>query len=240
MIIGGLQKFSVLDFPGHLSAIIFTQGCNFRCQFCYNPVLVLPKDELQDNETINEVDSCLSEGDLFNFLEKRVGKLDAVVITGGEPTMHQDLSEFIGKIRQMGFKVKLDTNGTNSQVLQNLLDKKILDYVAMDLKAPPHKYDLVTGVQPNLEEIKKSIKIITGSSLPHEFRTTVVPELIELNDIEHMGRMIRGAQKWFLQSFKSDIDLVNQSFKGEKPFTGRDMEEMRNIGAEFVGECVVR
>ncbi len=181
-----------------------------------------------------------TQQDEYNFLKKRVGKLDAVVITGGEPTMHQDLPEFIERIREMDFKVKLDTNGTNPELLQSLINKNILDYIAMDLKAASRKYDLVTGVQPDLADIKKSIKIIIESGLAHEFRTTVVPELIELKDVGHMGEMIKGAQKWFLQKFKSDIDLVNQSFQGEKPFVEREMIEMRDVGRAYVDECEIR
>ena len=248
MIIGGLQKFSLLDYPEHLSAIIFTQGCNFRCHFCYNPMLVWPVEVGRfKNSSLSSKDEeqkdrpeIISEDDLFAFLKKRVGKLDAVVITGGEPTLHDDLPEFIEKIKKLKFKVKLDTNGTNPEAIEDLINKKLINYIAMDIKAPEDKYDLVAGVQPDLEKIKKSVKIIIDSGLPHEFRTTVVPELIALEDIEKIGPLISGAEKWFLQQFKSDIDLVNNSFKGAAAYPDKVLEDMKLIGEKFVKKCEAR
>ncbi len=248
MLIGGLQKFSLLDYPGHLSAIIFTQGCNFRCQYCYNPMLVWPvtvgkfKNSSSSKRDGGQKDhpANISEDDLFAFLKKRVGKLDAAVITGGEPTLHDDLPEFIAKIKKLKFKVKLDTNGTNPDAIKKLIDNNLLDYIAMDIKAPAGKYDLITGVQPDLDKIKKSVKIIKESKLPHEFRTTIVPELIDFEDIAKIGGMIRGAEKWFLQQFKSDVDLVNASFKGAAAYSEEEMRRMKEIGEKYAKECFVR
>ena len=254
MIIGGFEKFSLLDYPDNISAIVFTQGCNFRCHFCYNPMLVWPievggrknnvlfKDETQKDRLNSESFSkeIQSEDDLFNFLKDRVGKLDAVVITGGEPTMHADLPVFIAKIKVMGFKVKLDTNGTNPKMLEKLIFENLLDYIAMDIKGPFSKYKMVTGVEVDLGNIEKSCIIIKASSLPHEFRTTVVPGLFEAQDIEDIGEVIRGADKWFLQKFKSDINLVDNNFQGAKSFSDKEMQTMRDLGAGYVGECQVR
>lgn len=248
MIISGLQKFSLLDFPGHLSAIIFTQGCNFRCQFCYNPMLVWPPGQGKFTDTssranvedIKKDHPLIKEDVLFDFLESRVDKLDALVITGGEPTMHQDLPEFTHRVRQLGFKVKLDTNGTNPKMLKTLIDSKLLNYIAMDLKAPLTKYELVTGVQPDLPGIKKSIKIIMGSDLPYEFRTTLVPELISEEDIRAMGELIKGAEKWFLQQFKSDVALVNPSFEGIEGYARKDLVRLKEIGSRFTKYCNIR
>lgn len=247
MKIGGLQKFSLLDYPDHLSAIIFTQGCNFRCQFCYNPMLVEPlTGQSQSNlpeesgKEVKEVGHLIEEGDLFDFLKSRADKLDAIVITGGEPTMHNDLPGFVKKIRQLGFKVKLDTNGTNPVMLKDLLAEKLLNYIAMDLKAAPKRYDLTTGVQPNLENIRKSITIIKESGLPYEFRSTIVPELVEMDDIKEMGQMIKDADKWYLQQFKSDTDLVNRQFEGAKPYSQNVLEDMVAIAQHFVKECGLR
>ena len=250
MIIGGLQKFSLLDYPDNISAIIFTQGCNFRCHFCYNPMLVWPKFKVgkfknissSDNtgEKIKKVYPQFQEDGLFDFLKQRQKKLNAVVITGGEPTIHKDLPEFIKKIRKLGFKVKLDTNGTNSGMLKNLIDKKLVDYIAMDIKGSLEKYAIITGVQPNLNNIKKSIKIIMQSGLPYEFRTTIVPRLIEKKDIKKIGELIKGAKKWYLQNFKSDINLVNDCFEKHKPYSLKEMEEMRKIGEGYVDFCGVR
>lgn len=252
MIIGGLQKFSLLDYPDKISAIIFTQGCNFRCQFCYNPMLVWPqvgKIKYSTSPEEEEKGHRLSEDGLFRFLEERVGKLQGIVITGGEPTLHQDLPEFIKKIRDLGFNVKLDTNGTNPKMLQKLLGEKLIDYIAMDLKATEEKYEQVTGVKINFKNIQESVKIIMSSKLPYEFRTTVVPGLIEKKDIEKMGKFIQETNplplklqrtKWYLQKFKADIDLVNKEFEGKESYTDKDMEEMAVIGKEYVEICEVR
>ena len=244
MIIGGLQKFSLLDYPNCVSAIVFTQGCNFRCQFCYNPMLVWPlkvgklkyaRDiEQQKDHPKIKVD------DLFVFLESRVGKLDAVVITGGEPCLHQDLLEFIKKIKKLGFLVKLDTNGSYPEVLAKLIEKKLIDYIAMDLKAPAGKYEEVTGIEINFENVKKSVKIIMQSGLPYEFRTTVVPGFLNKDDISEMGKIIKGASAWYLQSFKSSTDLINQNLKGKVPYNSRQMQEMAEVGSQYVKKCEVR
>ena len=146
MIIGGLEKLTFLDYPDHLAAIIFTQGCNFRCRFCYNPMLVLPRQGEDVKNKEEKGFSALSTEDLFLFLRERFGRLDGVVITGGEPTMHPDLPSFIQKIKEIGYLVKLDTNGTNPGMIEKLLKEILIDYIAMDLKAPLDKYEEVVGV----------------------------------------------------------------------------------------------
>ena len=248
MIIGGLQKFSLLDYPEHLSAIVFTTGCNFRCQYCYNPMLVWPNEvgkvenitSPESEEVVEKGHPQISENDLFDFLKKRVKKLDAVVITGGEPTLHSDLVEFIEKIRALGFKIKLDTNGTNPQMVNSLLEKNLLDYIAMDIKSSMEKYDLVTGVQPDLNEIQKSIKIIMESGVPYEFRTTMVPDLVDKEDIEKIGEIIKGAPKWYLQQFKQDVELVNSAFQGHAAYSDEELEEMVKIAQKYVEISAVR
>jgi len=222
MIIGGLQKISLLDYPEHVAAIIFTQGCNFRCQFCYNPMLVWPTKIAK--KKYNQDHTLIPENDLFNFLKARQGKLEAVVITGGEPTLHKDLPEFIKKIKQLGFLVKLDTNGTSPEMLKKIIKAKLVDYLAMDFKAPWELYDKITGVKAPIIKIKQSLKIIMSSGLPYEFRTTVVPGLLKLSDLEKMAKILKGADKWFLQRFKDDIDLVNQALK--KTIKGRQQTEL--------------
>jgi len=239
MIIGGLEKLTLIDYPDHLAAIIFTQGCNFRCKFCYNPLLVWPQGT--DGKNIKEKGfSQISEKDLFLFLEKRFGKLEGVVITGGEPTLHPDLPSFIKKIKKMGYRVKLDTNGTSPDALQGLIDKKLIDYIAMDLKAPCEKYEKVVGVKVNCNNIEKSVKIIKKSNLPHEFRTTVVPGLLVKSDFTKMGKMIDGASQWYLQKFKSDVELVDHEFEGKRPYSNKEMEEFAQIGKKYVNICKFR
>ena len=248
MIIGGLEKFSLIDYPEHLSAIIFTQGCNFRCHFCYNPMLVVPlltkeNDKLQNTAygaASENGHSQISEDDLFIFLKSRVGKLDAVVISGGEPTLQHDLPVFIKKIRRLGFKVKLDSNGTNPEMLESLIDDNLLDYVAMDIKAPEKKYDLVIGAQPDLKKIAKSIKILVSGKLPYEFRTTMVPGLHTEEDIKGMGEMIKGADKWYLQKFEASADLVNKSFEKQESFSDTVFEKMLEEAKTYVKYCDTR
>lgn len=239
MIIGGLEKMTLIDYPGQLAAIVFTKGCNFRCHFCYNPLLVWP-DRETDEKKYEKDYSLISEDDLFLFLKSRKGKLDGVVITGGEPTLHHDLPEFIAKIREMGFKIKLDTNGTSPLMLQKLLDAKLLDYIAMDLKASENKYEEVTAVKVSFSNLKKSVRMIIESNLPHEFRTTVVPNLLTLEDFDEMGRIIEGADAWYLQKFKSDVALVNRDLEKKAGFSEKEMENMAEIGRKYVKVCEVR
>jgi pyruvate formate lyase activating enzyme len=237
MIIGGLEKLSLLDYPGQIAAIVFTQGCNFRCHFCYNPMLVLPLSRTN----IDQKDSSLiNKDDLFAFLEDRRGKLDAVVITGGEPTIHQDLPEFIEAIKKLGFLVKLDTNGTNPEMLEKLLDKKLLDYIAMDVKAPFDKYENVVGVKIDLNKIKKSVKIIMESGLPYEFRTTVAPALLEPEDVVNLATELKGATKWYLQKFEANKDLLDSKLVGTKIYSNKEMKQMAEAAASVAGVCLYR
>lgn len=245
MKIGGLEKMTLIDFPGEIAAIVFTQGCNFRCQFCYNPMLVWPI--LQDSELkYPSIDgksgdhSSIDESGLFAYLESRKGKLDGVVITGGEPTLHPDLPEFIEKIREMGFKIKLDSNGTNPEMLKKIFSRKLVDYVAMDIKAPIDRYQEIVNVKVNKEDIKESIDIIINSGVPYEFRTTLVPGLASVEDVEKMGELISGANKWYLQAFKSDVDLMNKDLQGGRAFSPTEISAMQVIGQKYVQECIVR
>jgi len=246
MIIGGLQKFSLLDYPGRVSAIIFTKGCNFRCQFCYNPMLVWPIEvskskyaHLKNGEQ-QKVHPTINQDELFVFLKSRAGKLDAVVLTGGEPCLQKDLPEFIRKIKALGFLVKLDTNGSHPEVLAKLIKEKLVDYIAMDLKAPEDKYKTVTGVRADFKKVRRSVKLIMRSDLPYEFRTTVVPGLINKDDIAAMGRIIKGADKWYLQNFKSNVALVGRELEDRVPYNARQMKAMAEIGKKFAKKCEVR
>jgi pyruvate formate lyase activating enzyme len=245
MLIGGLQKFSLLDYPGSLSAIIFTQGCNFRCHFCYNPMLVWPvrdgklKYETPEGGKITD-HPHIQEDDLLFFLRERKGKLDAVVITGGEPTLHRDLPDFMRKVKKEGFLVKLDTNGTDPDMLKGLIEKKLVDYLAMDIKSSLENYAKTVNVEVDLAKIKKSIKIIRESGLPHEFRTTVVPGLVSKEDIENIGKMIKGAKAWYLQQFKKDMPLVDIEYGKVKPYSKKELREMKELGRKYVEVCEIR
>ena len=242
MMIGGLEKLTLLDFPDNLAAIVFTQNCNFRCHYCYNPMLVWPRTEKPspDGNNIKKDHPLIKEEDLFLFLKERKGKIDGVVISGGEPTLHSDLPQFIKKIKDLGYLVKLDTNGTNPVMLANLIKDKLIDYVAMDLKATLEKYEQTVGVKVNLENLQKSVKIILSGSIPYEFRSTLVPVLHTEDDVKKMGSLIKGANLWYLQKFKPDADLIDPEFKKLPTFSDKELKELALIGTKFVKKCQAR
>ncbi len=247
MTIGGLQKFSMLDYPGHLAAIIFTQGCNFRCHFCYNPLLVWPQPDVTNSSApqgetggAEQTDQRINLADLFVFLRGRQGKLEGVVITGGEPTIHADLPDFIREIRALGYKIKLDTNGTNPEMIERLTRDRLVDYLAMDVKSSPARYAETVGAAVDLEKIKKCAKMIMASNLPYEFRTTAVPGLVEIEDIEEIGQMISGAEKWFIQQFRSNTDLVDHALEGAAAHRQEYLLELKRIGQQYAKNCELR
>lgn len=226
----GFQKLTTLDFPDRLAATIFTGGCNLRCPFCHNASLVLRSPEV------------LCEDDILSYLEKRQGVLDGVCITGGEPLLQSGIDELIKKIKTMGYLIKLDTNGAFPELLSELLDQNIIDYVAMDLKNSPKKYPLTCGLEGKNPDdffapFKKSISILMSGKIDYEFRTTITPELHTLTDIEEMGAEIKGAKRWFLQCFKDSGDLI------EGPFTEPTQEFMQGLKAKaenFAVLCEIR
>ncbi len=207
MLIGGYQPCSLCDFPGHVAAVIFTQGCNFRCPFCHNCSL-LP--ETAPAECLLEVDTVLAR------LRQRCGQLDAVVLSGGEPTLHADLPEFIARIRTLGFAIKLDTNGSRPVMLRALIQERSVDYMAMDVKAPWRKYDTLTGVRTPTEAIRESMMVIAQSGLPHEFRTTLVPELLTDDDQAAIKGMIPSASPYRVQAFRAAPAFDGRLHQSEK------------------------
>ena len=190
MKIVGLEKLSLVDFDGYAACTVFTGGCNFRCPFCHNGPLVLGVGALEE----------YSQDEIFAYLKKRAGILEGVVITGGEPTLQKDLDVFIAKVKELGFKVKLDSNGTAPAVLQNLIDKGLVDYIAMDIKSSKEGYPVATGV-PFDSKIEESVKILLQGKVPYEFRTTLVHGLINEYDIRQMAKWVKGAQKFVFQRF---------------------------------------
>ena len=216
MKIGGLQKVSLIDYPGEISSIIFLQGCNFKCPYCHNP-------ELVDSKLFGP---CLPEKDVLEFLKTRIGKIDAVTITGGEPTIQNDLTRFIKRIKKMGFAVKLDSNGSRPEVIQKLLSEKLLDFIAMDIKVPLTKYEKIARVPLKTDSIKESIKIILKAKIPHEFRTTVVQSLVTESDILKIAKLISGARRYTLQKFVPAKTLDKKYLK-EKPFSDDELEKIR-------------
>lgn len=200
MNIVGLQKLTLLDFPGHVSCTVFLGGCNFKCPFCYNSSLI--GDDFKD---------LITEEFLFSFLEKRKGKLDGVAITGGEPLLNPNIIDFIKKIKDMGYLVKLDTNGSNPQLLEELIDKKMVDYVAMDIKNSYEKYHITTGSKIDVEKIKKSVEILLKNKVDYEFRTTVVKELHTLDDLKQISINIKGAKRYFIQNYQYQDSVIDKS-----------------------------
>jgi len=221
MKIGGFQKVSLIDYPGRISAVVFTQGCNFRCPFCHNPELVDPE----------RYEGLIPEADILSFLEKRRGRLDAVVITGGEPTMQPELIPFIIHVRAMGYRVKLDTNGTLPDLLEEMLDRKLLDYVAMDIKAPLERYGEVTRTKADSLRISRSISLVMGSGIDYEFRTTAVKSLLAPEDIDEIVRLIPGAKRFVLQKF-IPTKTLDRSYLNESSYSDGEIKAIvQKMGA---------
>lgn len=197
----GMEKLSLVDYEGKLACTLFTAGCNFKCSFCHNSGLVINPEF--NNEIEDEV--------ILDYLTKRKKQIDAVVITGGEPTLMPNLELKIKKIKELGFLVKLDTNGTNPDIVKTLVNKNLIDYIAMDIKIGPTKYPLITGIDTvNIQKIKESTNFIMNSGIDYEFRTTLVNEFHELNDIKEMEYFIKGAKKLYLQCFIDNGHCINK------------------------------
>lgn len=229
MKIGGVQKLSLIDYPGKTSAVIFTIGCNFRCKFCHNPTLVLPQKYV----------SAIPDQEVLDFFASRVGKLQGIVISGGEPTLHKDLPDFIRKIKKMGFLVKLDTNGTNLPMMKKLFGDNLLDYVAMDIKCAPENYAKTMGWAIDPQIIRDSIKMIKQSGVNHEFRTTIVKSLISKNEFDVIGQLIKGSPRFALQKFRPGLTL-DPSFFREETYSDAELENLRQkMEQKYVDKCVV-
>ncbi len=226
MLIGGYQKTTLLDFPGKVACIIFTYGCNFRCPWCHNAALV--------------TDECVKvpEDEIFAFLNKRRGILDGVVISGGEPLLQKDIFAFVAKIKEMGFSVKLDTNGTSPEKLAELIDAGMLDYVAMDIKNSKEKYAQTAGIDSvDMENIERSANIIKEAKVPYEFRTTLTRECHEAEDVVKIGEWIAGAEKYFLQSFADSGNIIGGEFSA---FSFEEMTAMAESIRTLVPNVKVR
>ena len=209
MKISGLQKLTLLDYPGKMACTVFTYGCNFRCGFCHNALLVT--EENSDN---------ISEDEFFSFLKKRQGILDGVCISGGEPTLQKDLCDFIKKVKALGYAVKLDTNGTNPELLKTLLEENLLDYVAMDIKNSPEKYNLTCGCEVDISAVKESVSLLKGSNIGYEFRTTTVREYHSAEDFKAIAQWLRGDSRYFLQHFEDSGNLIGDNLS---PFSKEEM-----------------
>jgi pyruvate formate lyase activating enzyme len=226
MKIGGLQKVTLVDYPGKLACTVFLSGCNFRCPFCYSKELVLPEEIRKQPE--------ISEDEFFNFLEEKRGLLEGCVLCGGEPTIYgEELIIFIKKIKKKGFLIKLDTNGTDPETMKRLIEEKLVDYIAMDIKAPlsKEKYSLASGNKNvDVEKIKESIALIKNSGVDYEFRSTIVPSIHSKEDIIMMAKDISPAKKYFLQGFRGEKGTIDEKLKDVKPYSD---EFMKEVGEEI-------
>ncbi len=227
MKIHGLQKMTLLDFPGRVACTVFTGMCDFRCPFCHNYELV-----------DGSAPAFMEEEELLAFLKKRQGLLDGVAVTGGEPCIHKDLPEFLLRIKDLGFAVKLDTNGNHPGILRQVLDRKLADYVAMDIKNRPEKYAVTIGLKSfDMAGVRESISLLMEGGADYEFRTTVVREFHEAEDFEEIGSMIRGAKAYYLQCF-TDRDTV--PFGGLHAPSRQELETFAAIASKYVEKAFVR
>lgn len=224
--IGGLQKVTLLDFPGKVACTVFLTGCNLRCPYCHNPDLVLTKDN----------GKYISEKEFFEFLLSRKGKLDGVCITGGEPTLYPNLTNLIRRIREMGFLVKLDSNGTVPEILEHLLRERLLDYVAMDIKNAPSRYAETCGADV-IEQVKKSAALLKNSDIDYEFRTTVCLPFHSPKCMEEIGRWLRGAKRYYIQPFVDSDNLLGSRISAmEKP----ELEALLSAVKPFIPAAELR
>lgn len=228
--IKGLQKTSLVDFPGKVCATIFLGGCNFRCPFCYNIDLVLHPERV----------ATIPRSEVLAFLESRRKWLDGVCITGGEPTVHAELPALVGEIKKLGLLVKVDTNGSNPGMLREMADKKLLDYVAMDIKSGRENYARAAGVDADMGAIQKSIDLLMQNKAQYEFRTTAVPGFFGEKIAEEIGKWLRGAERYALQQFKSDVKLLDEKLQGVKPFPREKMEQFAETLKKYIKTVELR
>lgn len=228
MRIGGFQKLTLLDFPGKVACILFTPGCNFKCPFCHNGGLVTHIDP----------QTFLTQEEVLSYLKKRIGLLDGIVITGGEPLLQEGVESFLTQVKAMGYAVKLDTNGTFPRKLKMLAEAGLVDYVAMDIKNTPEKYSLTAGCPGlSLDAVQESISYLLSNAVDYEFRTTVTAELHTPQDIGAIAKWIAGAKRYYLQNFKDSGDLVGT---GNSPVPPEILAEMRKNAQDMVCEVMIR
>jgi pyruvate formate lyase activating enzyme len=230
MTVSGIQKTTLIDYPDKVACTLFTHGCNFCCPFCHNPSLVTKKINLKE---------IFSEKKVFQFLNSRVKILDAVVITGGEPCLQNDLLGFVSKVKDMGFLVKVDTNGSFPDKLQELLEHGVVDYIAMDVKSDLEGYLRASGVYKETKNILRSIEIIKNCNVGYEFRSTVVKGIHGIKEIENMGKLVNGAKRFSLQNFKSG-ETISKCFSKLNEFSKVELENFQHILNQYVAEVCIK
>ncbi|MBX5327674.1 MAG: anaerobic ribonucleoside-triphosphate reductase activating protein [Candidatus Bathyarchaeia archaeon] len=232
--IKGFVDLSLVDWPNRVASVVFLPNCNFRCPNCYNVQLVLRPGEMR----------AISLEEVLRYLRDRRGWIDGVAITGGEPTLHEGLPGFCEMIKGFGLGVKLDTNGTNPEMVGELIDRGLVDYVAVDLKAPltVEKYSKAAGVGVDhfLARIEKTIDVLLLGRVDYEFRTTLVPTIHELCDVEQICMRIKGCRRYVLQNFKADVEMINPMLQSQKPFTRAQMQAFKEIALKTVPNTFTR
>lgn len=226
--IKGIQKTSLIDYPNKISSIIFLANCNFRCPYCQNPDLIENPDSFE----------TIKEDELIEFLKNRKKWSDSIVITGGEPLIY-NLIPFLKNLKEIGLNIKIDTNGSNPKQIKEIIEKKLVDYIAMDMKAPLEKYNESAGVRVNTQDIKESIELIINSKIDHEFRVTLLPKLHSQKDILEIAKQLKGAKAFFFQQF-SPNNTLDKSFEKEKPFKKQELEELRDKIKDQFEICEIR
>ncbi|MDA3814770.1 MAG: anaerobic ribonucleoside-triphosphate reductase activating protein [Patescibacteria group bacterium] len=230
MKIGGLQKLTLIDYPGKIATTIFTVGCSFRCPFCHNPELVIP--------SYGQTGS-ITEKDFFDFLKKRKGKLDGVCITGGEPTIQKDLLKFVRRVKKMGYLIKLDSNGTRPDVLKKGLKEGLFDFIAMDIKNSLENYDRASGCKTDIDRVKLSVDLIRNSGIDYEFRTTVVPGIHHYKDFEKIAKWLKGSKKYVLQEYRNEGKILSQEFISKNYKKVLDFEKIKKRIEKFFDKVEV-
>jgi len=230
MQIKGFEKTSLVDWDGKITSVIFLPFCNFACGFCHSSALVTGWRRLPN----------LDEREILNFLKEKKGWIDGVVITGGEPTLHgDDLKKFLKKIKKIDLLVKLDTNGSNPDFLAELIEEKLVDYVAMDVKTSREKYFQAVNTKVDIKKIDQSIKLLLKNNIDYEFRTTVVPGIVDESDIKKIGNWIKGTKRYALQQFRN-IDVADKKFEKVSPYPREKLEEFASLLKGKIKEIKIR
>lgn len=231
MLFGGLQKTTLVDYPGKVAATVFTIGCNFYCPYCHNPELVLPE--------LIKKQPKIAEKEILDFLKERQKLLEALCITGGEPTIQPDLIDFIKKVKDLGFLIKIDTNGSCPDVLNNLIEEKLIDYVAMDIKAPKEKYEIFSEDEEIVEKIDKSIELLKQDKIDYEFRTTLVSDILDEQDILAIVDWIRFVPRYYLQRFQKG-KVLDEKFKNAQPWSEQRTKKLLEKIKPYFSKCDIR
>ncbi len=229
--IKGFQKTCLVDFPPYTASTIFLAGCNFKCGYCHNPDIVLHFSDIPD----------ISEEEILDYLSEKKMWIDGVCITGGEPTLHIGLADFCEKIKKLGMLVKIDTNGTNPDMLKELIDKKLVDRIAMDIKTSSDRYDEVAYVQVDMKKIEESIKLIKDYGGEYEFRTTVIPGLVGKKEVFKISKWLEGSKNYAIQNFRGKgVNLINVKMKDIQPYSKEELEEMKKIASDYFEKVEVK